>query len=430
MTLLKIKRGTASQLASAITAQTLNQAEPYLITDEGRIAIGTSNNTFVKMARLDEVQALDADLTAISSLTGTGFLKRTGADTWTLDTNTYLTGNETITLTGDATGTGATSIAITLANTGITAGTYTKVTIDSKGRATAGTTLSASDIPTLAASKISDFDTQVRTNRLDQMTAPNASVSFNSQNITGLADPVNAQDAATKNYVDSAVQGISPKDSVRVATTANITLSGTQTIDGIAVIAGDRVLVKNQDTAHQNGIYVVSASAWDRAADANTWNELISAFAFVEQGTLNGDNGYLITVNVGGTLGVSDVTVSQFSGAGQVIAGAGLTKSGNQLDVVGTTNRIVVYGDSVDIDSAYVGQTSIVTLGTVATGTWNATTIATTKGGTGLTSYVAGDIIYASGTNTLAALAVQAEGQILQLVGGVPAWGDIDGGTF
>jgi hypothetical protein len=430
MTLLKIKRGTASQLASAITAQTLNQAEPYLITDEGRIAIGTSNNTFVKMARLDEVQALDADLTAISSLTGTGFLKRTGADTWTLDTNTYLTGNETITLTGDATGTGATSIAITLANTGITAGTYTKVTIDSKGRATAGTTLSASDIPTLAASKISDFDTQVRTNRLDQMTAPNASVSFNSQNITGLADPVNAQDAATKNYVDSAVQGISPKDSVRVATTANITLSGTQTIDGIAVIAGDRVLVKNQDTAHQNGIYVVSASAWDRAADANTWNELISAFAFVEQGTLNGDNGYLITVNVGGTLGVSDVTVSQFSGAGQVIAGAGLTKSGNQLDVVGTTNRIVVYGDSVDIDSAYVGQTSIVTLGTVATGTWNATTIATTKGGTGLTSYVAGDIIYASGTNTLAALPVQAEGQVLQLVGGVPAWGDIDGGTF
>lgn len=430
MTLLKIKRGTASQLASAITAQTLNQAEPYLITDEGRIAIGTSNNTFVKMARLDEVQALDADLTAISSLTGTGFLKRTGSDTWTLDTNTYLTGNETITLTGDATGTGATSIAITLANTGITAGTYTKVTIDSKGRATAGTTLSASDIPTLAASKISDFDTQVRTNRLDQMTAPNASVSFNSQNITGLADPVNAQDAATKNYVDSAVQGISPKDSVRVATTANITLSGTQTIDGIAVIAGDRVLVKNQDTAHQNGIYVVSASAWDRAADANTWNELISAFAFVEQGTLNGDNGYLITVNVGGTLGVSDVTVSQFSGAGQVIAGAGLTKSGNQLDVVGTTNRIVVYGDSVDIDSAYVGQTSIVTLGTVATGTWNATTIATTKGGTGLTSYVAGDIIYASGTNTLAALPVQAEGQILQLVGGVPAWGDIDGGTF
>lgn len=430
MTLLKIKRGTASQLASAITAQTLNQAEPYLITDEGRIAIGTSNNTFVKMARLDEVQALDADLTAISSLTGTGFLKRTGADTWTLDTNTYLTGNETITLTGDATGTGATSIAITLANTGITAGTYTKVTIDSKGRATAGTTLSASDIPTLAASKISDFDTQVRTNRLDQMTAPNASVSFNSQNITGLADPVNAQDAATKNYVDSAVQGISPKDSVRVATTADITLSGTQTIDGISVIAGDRVLVKNQDTAHQNGIYVVSASAWDRAADANTWNELISAFAFVEEGTLNGDNGYLITVNVGGTLGVSDVTVSQFSGAGQVIAGAGLTKSGNQLDVVGTTNRIVVYGDSVDIDSAYVGQTSIVTLGTVATGTWNATTIATTKGGTGLTSYVAGDIIYASGTNTLAVLPVQAEGQVLQLVGGVPAWGDIDGGTF
>ena len=430
MTLLKIKRGTASQLASAVTAQTLNQAEPYLITDEGRIAIGTSNNSFVKMARLDEVQALDADLTAISALTGTGFLKRTGSDSWTLDTNTYLTGNETITLTGDATGTGATSIAITLANTGITAGTYTKITVDSKGRATAGTTLSASDIPTLTASKISDFDTQVRTNRLDQMAAPSASVSMNSQNLTGLADPVNAQDAATKNYVDSAVQGLSPKDSVKVATTANITLSGTQTIDGIAVIAGDRVLVKNQDTAHQNGIYVVGASAWNRADDASTWNELISAYTFVEEGTINGDNGYLITVNAGGTLGVTDVTVAQFSGAGQVIAGAGLTKSGNQLDVVGTTNRIVVYGDSIDIDSAYVGQTSIVTVGTIATGTWNATTIATTKGGTGLTSYNTGDILYASSADTLVALPVAAAGQVLQLSGGVPVWGDIDGGTF
>lgn len=430
MTLLKIKRGTASQLASAVTAQTLNQAEPYLITDEGRIAIGTSNNSFVKMARLDEVQALDADLTAISGLTGTGFLKRTGTDTWTLDTNTYLTGNETITISGDATGSGATSISITLANSGITPGTYTKVTFDSKGRATSGTTLAASDIPTLTASKISDFDTQVRTNRLDQMAAPTNSVSLNSQNITGLADPVNAQDAATKNYVDAAVQGIAPKDSVRVATTENITLSGTQTIDGISVSAGNRVLVKNQSTASQNGIYVAAAGAWNRADDASTWNELISAFTFVEEGTLNGDNGYLITVNVGGTLGVNDVTVSQFSGAGQVIAGGGLTKTGNQLDVVGTSNRITVYGDSIDIANTYTGQTSITTLGTIVTGTWNATTIATTKGGTGLTSYNAGDILYASGANTLAALPIEADGQVLQIVGGVPTWGDIDGGTF
>jgi hypothetical protein len=106
-------------------------------------------------------------------------------------------------LSGDASGSGATSIAVTLANTGVNAGTYTKLTVDSKGRATSGTTLSAGDIPTLAASKISDFDAQVRTSRLDQMSAPTASVSLNSQRITSLADPSASSDAATRNYVDT-----------------------------------------------------------------------------------------------------------------------------------------------------------------------------------------------------------------------------------
>jgi hypothetical protein len=148
-------------------------------------------------------QPIDADLTAIASLSGTGLARRTGTNTWTLDANAYLTGNQSISLSGDATGSGATSIAVTLANTGVNAGTYTKLTVDSKGRATSGTTLSAGDIPTLAASKISDFDTQVRTSRLDQMSAPTASVSLNSQRITSLADPSASSDAATRNYVDT-----------------------------------------------------------------------------------------------------------------------------------------------------------------------------------------------------------------------------------
>ena len=327
----------------------------------------------------------------VSTMTGagSGFLKKTGADTYAVDTNTYITGNESITLSGDASGTGATAITVTLASVG-TAGTYTKVTTDAKGRVTAGTTLAATDIPTLTASKISDFDTQVRTSSVAQLAAPTAALAMNAQKITGLADPTAAQDAATKNYVDSVAQGLDVKMSVRAATTANITLSGTQTIDGVVLVAGDRVLVKNQTTTNQNGIYVVSATAWSRSTDADTWNELISAFTFVEEGTVNGDTGWVSTINAGGTLGTTAVTFSQFSGAGTYIAGNGLTATGNTFDVVGTANRITVAADSIDIASTYVGQTSITTLGTISTGTWNATAIGVTKGGLGLTAAITG----------------------------------------
>lgn len=392
--LLKIKRGTAAQLASAITGQTLNQGEPYLITDENRIAIGLSNNSFERMAKLSEIQPIDADLTAIAALSGTsGLLKKTAADTWTLDTNTYLTGNQSITVSGDASGTGSTSISLTLATVNSNVGTFTKVTVNGKGLVTAATTLAASDIPTLTASKISDFNTAVRTNRLDQLGPPDADLSLNTRKITGLADPTSAQDAATKNYVDSVAQGLEIKASVRAATTANITLSGTQTIDGVAVVAGNRVLVKNQTTTSQNGIYVAAAGAWSRAVDADTWNDNISAFTFVEEGTVNGDTGWVSTANAGGTLGVTGIVFAQFSGAGTYIAGAGLTLTGSTFDIGGTADRITVNADTVDIASTYVGQTSITTLGTIATGTWNATAIGVTKGGTGLTAAVTGLLI-------------------------------------
>lgn len=430
-TTLKIKRGTISQLNAAASAQTLNQGEPYLITDEARMAIGTANNTFVKLAKLDEVQAIDADLTAISGLTGTGILTRSGPDTWYLDTNTYLTGNESISITGDATGSGTTAITLTLGNTGVTAGTYTKITVDSKGRATAGTTLLASDIPTLTASKISDFDTQVRTSRLDQMSAPTAAVDYNGQKITGLANPTNAQDAATKIYVDNAVQGLDPKASVKAATTANITLSGTQTIDGVALSVGDRVLVKNQSTANQNGIYTVASGAWTRTEDADAWNELVSAYVFVEEGTTNADNGFLITVDAGGTLGVTDITITQFNATGQIIAGAGLTKTGNQLDVGGTANRITVNADTIDIASTYVGQSSITTLGTIGTGEWQGTAVAVAYGGTGRSTFTTNGIVYGNGTSQLQVTAAGADGYFLYSNAGTPAWTNVvDGGTF
>ena len=383
----------------------------------------------------------------------------------------YLTDNNTITISGDASGSGTTTISLTLASLG-TAGTYTKVTTDAKGRVTAGTTLSATDIPTLTAAKISDFDTQVRTSRLDQMAAPTAVVSLNAQKISNLADPTAAQDAATKAYVDATRQGLDVKDSVRAATTATITLSAPQTIDGVSVIAGDRVLVKDQSTASANGIYVVAAGAWVRATDADSSAKVTGGmFTFVEEGTVNTDTGWVLTTNNPITLGTTPLAFTQFSGAGQVTAGAGLTRTGNTLDVgagtgiqvnaddvaltgqalafhnlaisgmvartaantvaartlTGTTNRLTITnGDGVsgnptfDIAATYVGQSSITTLGTITTGTWNASTLGVSYGGTGVTSLTG--LVKGNGT---AAFSAAVDGTDY-----LSPSATIDGGTF
>lgn len=249
--------------------------------------------------------------------------------------------------------------------------------------------LAAADIPTLTAAKISDFDTQVRTNRLDQLAAPTAAVSLNSQKITNLALCTADTDAASKAYVDAVKTGLDVKDSVRAATTANITLSAPQTVDGVPLVAGDRVLVKDQTTASANGIYVVALAAWTRATDAdNSAAGEVTAgmFTFVAMGAFNANSGWVLTTNDAIVLGTTSLTFAQFSGAGQIAAGAGLTKTGNQLDVGGTTNRITVAADSVDIASTYVGQTSITTLGTITAGTWTGTSIAVANGGTGATN--------------------------------------------
>lgn len=216
---------------------------------------------------------------------------------------------------------------------------------------------------TQLASTISDFDTQVRTNTLNQLSAPTADVSLNSHKLTGVSDPTSAQDAATKNYVDLVAQGLDPKASVRVATTGNITLSGTQTIDGVSVIAGDRVLVKDQSTGTENGIYVVSAGAWSRATDFNTSAKATSgSFVFVEEGTTNDNSGWVLSTNAPITLDTTSLAFTQFSGAGQITAGAGLTATGNTLDVIGTANRIVVSANSVDIGTDVVTLTGTQTL--------------------------------------------------------------------
>ena len=188
---------------------------------------------------------------------------------------------------------------------------------------------------------------------------------------TTQADTDNSTRIATTSFVqtrvDTAIQGLSAKQSTAAASTANLTLSGTQTVDGIALSAGDRILVKDQTSAAENGIYDVAAGAWARSSDADTWDELVGAFVFVEAGTSNGNNGYTTTTVTGGTLGTTDIDWIQFSSAGQVTAGAGMTKTGSELNVItADASRIVVNSD--DIDLATTG---------VAAGTYTSLTVDT-----------------------------------------------------
>ena len=273
-----------------------------------------------------------------------------------------------------------------------------------------------------------------------------------------------ASGRAVKDYVDATRSGLEVKDSCKVATTANITLSGTQTIDGIAVSAGDRVLVKDQSTTHQNGIYVCAAGSWSRATDADTATEFNSGvFFFVEQGTVNADSGWVLTTDTAITFGSTAIAFAQFSGAGQIDAGNGLTKTGNTINAsVGT--GIALVSDEIRIDTAWAGQAAITTVGTIATGTWNATAIGATKGGTGLntssstgvgivtsgtwttpdqltvgyggtgaSTFASNGILYGNGAGTIQATGAGTDGYFLKATGSstAPAWTNIiDGGTF
>jgi hypothetical protein len=210
--------------------------------------------------------------------------------------------------------------------------------------------------------------------------------------ITNLPTPTNSSDAATKGYVDNAVAGLTWKPAVHLLATSNIALTGdteTLVIDGHAALGtshvGYRLLLTGQSTDSQNGIYVYadtgSTYTLTRATDADVYTELKGATVFVQEGTTYGQSAW-----TQGNTYLTDFTNQdwvQFSGAAQINAGDGLTKTGNTLTVVGTSNRITANADSIDIASTYVGQSSITTLGTITTGVWNGTDIAVADGGTG-----------------------------------------------
>ncbi len=194
-------------------------------------------------------------------------------------------------------------------------------------------------------------------------TAPTAAVGVNTVQI--------ATTAFVQAAVDLARTGLTFKNAVRVATTANLAaLSGLLTVDGVTLVAGDRILVKNQTAGAANGIYDVASGAWTRSSDFDTAAEIqAGAFMFVEEGTTQADTAWVLSTDGTIVVGTTVLAFAQFSSAGDIVAGNGLTRTGNTLTVGGTANRITVGATTVDIASTYVGQTSITTLGTVVTGT-------------------------------------------------------------
>ena len=285
----------------------------------------------------------------------------------------FVEGEERL-IIGKGTG-GAGGSATSIINIGGTGAFFDKDTVQNANKVIAGPTtgsdaaptfraLVAADIPSVAHTKISDFDTGVQANRLDQMTAPSGSVSLNSQKITNLADPTSDNDAANKGYVDGVAQGLDVKDSCVAATTANITiataLNNGDTIDGVTLSTNDRVLVKDQSTASQNGIYIVGSSP-ARASDLAAGDDAAGMFTFVEQGSTNADIGFVCTSNKGSAVvGTNNLAFAQFSSTGTVTAGDGLDKSGSELSLDLKANSGLVISSSelaLDLDASGISGT-------------------------------------------------------------------------
>ena len=357
-------------------------------------------------------------------------------------------GNETLFI-GKGTG-GAGGSATSVIKIGGIGGFFDKDTVRSANAVLSGPTtgsdaaptfraLVAADIPSITHTKISDFDTGVRTNRLDQMAAPTGAVSLNSQKITGLADPTADADAANKGYVDGVAQGLDVKDSVVATTTANGTLSTAfangQSIDGVTLQTGDRILIKNQSTASQNGIYNVNASgAPSRATDMATGGNAAGAFVFVEQGTTNAENGFVCTSDTGSAVvGTNNLTFAQFSGAGQIIAGDGLDKSGNTLSVDLKANGGLVIESTelaVKLDASSI--TGTLAIGDGGTGATTATAALTALGLSNYAKTLIDDADAAAARTTLGlgSIATQAANSVAITGGSITNLTTFDGITI
>jgi len=307
-----------------------------------------------------------------------------------------LGGSGTIT----ATATNALTIGTGLSGTSYNGSTAVTIAIDSTVATLTGTQTLTNKTISGASNTLTNIANASLTN--SSVTVGTTAIALGASSLTlgGLTsvavtqDPVSALQLATKQYVDALSQGLDPKASCIAATTVNITLSGAQTIDGVALIAGDRCLVKNQTATADNGIYVVSASAWTRSTDMDIWAEVPGAYTFIEQGTTWADTGWVCTSNAGGTLGTTPITWVQFAGAGTYSAGTGLTLTGTQFSITNTAVTAGAYGSATQVGTFTVNAQGQLTLAGNTTvtpavgsitglGTGVATALAVNTGSTG-----------------------------------------------
>ncbi len=315
----------------------------------------TSNGTFVF--------TLNAELQGLAGLATTGLVARTGAGTYSPVSITGTAGNISVT---DGNGVaGNPTIDLVTLGTPVTA-SFVKITTDTFGRVSATTPVVTADITALVDGTYVNVAGDTMTGNL---------TFTGGATVTGLPSPSAGSDAVNKDYADAIANGLSWKTSVIAGTTADITLSGAQTIDGVAVVAGQRVLVKNQTATEDNGIYVVAASAWTRATDMDSTtpvNEINGAAVFVEQGTLNADTAWVQIDDVV-TLGTDPVQFVQFAGAGAYTAGNGLTLTGNQFSLTSPVSA-ANGGTGLNTSTATNGQILIgngsgLSLSTITAGT-------------------------------------------------------------
>ena len=324
-------------------------------------------------------------------------------------------------LSGDATA--SNSGALTIANTSVTnamlAGsianaklTNSAVTVGSTSISLGATQTAIAGVTELAVDNINvNGNTIATTNTNGNLVLdPNGTgtIDVSSARITSLATPTGSTDAATKAYVDAQLQGLDVKNSVRVATTANGTLSSAfannSTVDGVTLATNDRILIKDQSTGSENGIYTVNASgAPTRATDFDADSEVTGgAFFFAEEGSVNADNGFVLTNDGAITVGTTALTFTQFSGAGQVIAGSALTKSGNTLNVGVDDSSIEVSSDALRVKAS--GITNAMLAGSIDLTAKVTGSLPVANGGTGLTAIAKGSILVANTANTITAL--------------------------
>ena len=322
-------------------------------------------------------------------------------------------------------------------------------------------------------------------------------VDVNNSRITNVGAPTDPFDAANKAYVDALSVGLKIKESVRAATpttlssaTSNgsvfyntgtngvgsyLTLAGSLNIlDNVTLVPGDRILVKGEVNTATNGIYIWNSSTrLTRATDYDTTPEIKGGeFVFVTDGTQYGRTGWVQT-ELTTAVGISSIIFQQFSGAGTYVAGDGIKLIGNEfyvdvnkdggieivgdalqlqstvagngltynnstgvINVVGTTDRISVGTNSIDIAATYAGQSSIATVGIVTSGTWRANPIQPAYGGTGLTNYTNNSLLLGDNvggtTNGIKQLGIGGPGTVLQVnnAGDTVFYGDLDGGTY